>query len=299
MIVALLGVVAGLGTVGAVWSLRPAVPSLESIASSGSRTLRPVPSDGERDGVIDKMGHLGMRSQLGASLQAHQRWTLLKGPLAITSTTPEQLIGRSILGMGTGVVVPPLLWALAAGVGLSLSIAVPVLVAVVLVPAAASLPFAMLMAEAKRRRRHFRIVIGTYVDLVVLSLAGGVGIEGALVAAADVSADWATRRISKALALARDTGEPAWDALHELGVQLGVVELMELAASLQLAGTEGARIRQSLSARAVSLRRHEQAEAESAANATTERLFVPGALLLLGFLLFIGYPAVSRILSGF
>jgi hypothetical protein len=31
----------------------------------------------------------------------------------------------------------------------------------------------------------------------------------------------------------------------------------------------------------------------------TERLFLPGALLLLGFLVFIGYPAVDRILSGF
>jgi hypothetical protein len=78
-----------------------------------------------------------------------------------------------------------------------------------------------------------------------------------------------------------------------------VPELVELATTVQLAGTEGARIRQSLTARAASLRRHEQAEAESAANAMTERLFVPGALLLLGFLLFIGYPAFQRILGGF
>jgi tight adherence protein C len=47
------------------------------------------------------------------------------------------------------------------------------------------------------------------------------------------------------------------------------------------------------------LRRHEQADAESAANATTERLFLPGALLLLGFLVFIGYPAFQRVLGGF
>ena len=40
-------------------------------------------------------------------------------------------------------------------------------------------------------------------------------------------------------------------------------------------------------------------EAESAANAMTERLFLPGALLLLGFLVFIGFPAVQRILGGF
>ena len=43
----------------------------------------------------------------------------------------------------------------------------------------------------------------------------------------------------------------------------------------------------------VALRRHEQADAESAANTTTERLFLPGALLLVGFLLFVGLPGVQ------
>jgi hypothetical protein len=31
----------------------------------------------------------------------------------------------------------------------------------------------------------------------------------------------------------------------------------------------------------------------------TERLFLPGALLLVGYLLFIGYPAFSRVIGGF
>jgi Flp pilus assembly protein TadB len=133
---------------------------------------------------------------------------------------------------------------------------------------------------------------------VVLSLAGGVGIEGALLAASQVSSDWAARRMGRALLRARESGESPWSALGRLGDELGVPELVELSSSLQLAGTEGTRIRQSLSARATSLRRHEQAEAESAANTTTERLFLPGALLLVGFLLFVGYPAFSRILGG-
>ena len=149
------------------------------------------------------------------------------------------------------------------------------------------------------RRRHFRVVVGSFVDLVVLGLAGGVGIDGALHAAAQVSPDWAAQRLGRALSAARDGGTTPWAALEALGRDLGVRELVELSTTVQLAGTEGARIRQSLTARSASLRRHEQAEAESAANAMTERLFLPGALLLLGFLLFIGYPAFHRILGGF
>jgi len=113
-----------------------------------------------------------------------------------------------------------------------------------------------------------------------------------------VTPDWTARRIARALGTARDGGLPPWDALAGLGAELGVPQLVEVATTVQLAGTEGARIRQALTARGASLRRHEQAEAESAANAMTERLFVPGALLLLGFLVFIGYPAVHHILGG-
>jgi Flp pilus assembly protein TadB len=232
-------------------------------------------------------------------LLRHPRWVALTPSLSITGTSPVQLASRVVAAAGAGLLAPPLIWAGAEAAGLSASAVLPILLALVLIPVGAAFPIMLLNADAKDRRQHFRTVIGTYVDLVVLSLAGGAGIEESLLSASSVSSDWAAKRISKALLLARDAGESAWEALSGLGRELDVPELIELSATLQLAGTEGARVRQSLSARAVSLRRHEQAEAESTANAMTERLFLPGTLLLLGFLLFIGYPAFSRILAGF
>jgi len=199
---------------------------------------------------------------------------------------------------GACALAPLVLWLLAAMAGLPVPAAVGAVLVVIAVPSGAALTVASVVRQAADRRRHFRVVMGSFVDLVVLSLAGGVGIDGALHAASQVSPDWAAQRIGRALSTARDGGTTPWTALEELGHELRVPALVELATTVQLAGTEGARIRQSLSARAASLRRHEQAEAESTANAMTERLFVPGALLLLGFLLFIGYPAFHRILGG-
>src|SRR3546814_5717541 len=69
-------------------------------------------------------------------------------------------------------------------------------------------------------------------------------------------------------------------------------ELAELAASVSLAGSHGARIRASLAAKADTLRGHQIAETESAAEAATERMTVPVAVLLFGFLVFIAYPAI-------
>lgn len=299
MTVVVLGLVAGIGCIGAVRGVRSTVPSLESIVRSGGRPFRTSVPKGGPPGLVARVGQAGLGTDLSARLRTGPRWESMQCALAITGQTPEQVVGRSIVGLGLGLVLPPALWAAAAACGVSAPLLAPVILTVVLVPAAGCLPVATLLSEASRRRHHVRTVVASYVDLVVLSLAGGVGIEGSLVAAAEISPDWAARRIARSLSLARDTGEPAWEALQALGAELGVTELMELAASLQLAGTEGARVRQSLAAMAASLRRHEQAEAESAANATTERLFLPGALLLVGFLLFVGYPAMSRILIGF
>jgi tight adherence protein C len=105
--------------------------------------------------------------------------------------------------------------------------------------------------------------------------------------------------MSVALSICRDTGEPPWEALSRVGETLGIVELSELAATVGLAGMEGTRVRATLVARAASIRRHELANAEAEANALTEKLFVPGSFLLVGFLLFIGYPAFTRIAAGF
>jgi hypothetical protein len=86
--------------------------------------------------------------------------------------------------------------------------------------------------------------------------------------------------------------------LDHLGRDIGVSELTELAAAVGLAGTEGARIRLTLAAKATSIRRHDLSAAEAKANTVTERLFLPGVFLLIGFLLFIAYPAVARISAG-
>ncbi len=296
--VALLGFLAGIGSVGVAYGARATRPSLEAIDRIGSRPVQSVPETDHR-GSLRRLSAQLVDTASARGLFIHPRWTSLSPTLAITVTSPAQLASQVLAAAGIGLLAPPVLWAGAEAAGISLSVLFPVLLALVLIPTGALVPLLVLKAEAEERRHHFRSVIGTYVDLVVLSLAGGAGIEGSLLSASTVSSDWASKRIAKALLLARDTGEAAWQALAELGSELAVPELIELSATLQLAGTEGARVRQSLSARAASLRRHEQAEAESAANAMTERLFLPGTLLLLGFLLFIGYPAFNRILAGF
>jgi tight adherence protein C len=116
--------------------------------------------------------------------------------------------------------------------------------------------------------------------------------------AAGVGEGWAFAALRRALDQARLARETPWAALGRLGDELGVGELSELAANVALAGTEGAKVRASLAAKAVSLRTHELAEAETADQAATERMSLPVVLLFAGFLFFLGFPAVERVLHG-
>ena len=153
-------------------------------------------------------------------------------------------------------------------------------------------------SDAARRRRDFRHALSSFLDLVVVALAGGGGVETALADAAGVGSGWAFDHLRRALDQARLARQAPWETLGRLGVDLGIAELSELAASVALAGTEGAKVRASLTAKAVSLRTHALAEAETADQAASERMSLPVVCLFAGFLFFLGYPAVEKVLTS-
>lgn len=217
--------------------------------------------------------------------------------LELTGRTHEQHSLDKLVGAVGGLLGTALL-----GIALTVvGIAPPPFVLVVAAAGVAGggfvLPDFNLRDQAERRRRAFRHALSSYLDLVNVILAGGGGIETSLHAAADAGDGWAFASIRQALDRARLTNRSPWDTFKDLGEQLGIDELRELAASVELAGSQGARIRSSLAAKADSLRGHQIAETEAAAEAATERMTIPVAVLLFGFLTFIAYPAVQQITS--
>jgi hypothetical protein len=160
------------------------------------------------------------------------------------------------------------------------------------------LPDMLLRQAAAARRDSFRHALSAYLDLVNVLLAGSAGIETALEAAARAGDGWAFGELRRMLDRARVVRETPADASARLGSELGVVELEELAASLRLAGEQGARIKLSLAAKAASLRGRQLARAEAAAHAASERMAIPNVAMFLGFLAFVGYPALVSIARG-
>ncbi|WP_020663120.1 type II secretion system F family protein [Amycolatopsis benzoatilytica] len=218
--------------------------------------------------------------------------------LRVIGREPDAHLAAKALLATAGLLAP---WALQAGLavlGASPDLAIPAAGTAGLAAAGFVGPDLAVRARATRVRREFRAALSAFLDLVSITLAGGAGVESALVAAAAAGHGPSFDRIRHALREAPTARTTPWRMLHRLGEELDVGELKELAASISLAGTEGARIRASLAAKADALRAHQISDAEAEAHAATERMALPVTLLFLGFLAFIAYPAVTQVLNG-
>ena len=153
------------------------------------------------------------------------------------------------------------------------------------------LPVKEVTRAAKIRRADMDLAVAVYLDLVNVLLAGGAGVETAMLAAAGAGDGFSFEQIRLALVRAQSSRGSYWDSLRELGERTGVESLEEVAHSVQLAGEHGARIRQSLASKAQALRARNLARIEHEAEERTEHMGLPIVLLFLGFILLVGYPA--------
>lgn len=283
------GAFVGFGVLLVVRGLFPARPPLVVSLNALNRPVVEV-----SDNHMDRVGvHiLALTESLGLQL------TRLRADLDITDRSlTRHLAEKCALGL-LGVVLVPAMFAIMAIGGVTVSVSIPLWGSLLIGAVLFFAPDIGVHGEAVARRSDFRQVLGSFLDLVVIGLAGGAGVESALQDAAEAGDGWGFARLNQTLANARIRHETPWAALGRLGEALRVSELVELAASVGLAGTEGARVRQSLAAKASSLRAHQLSETEAEAQSSTEKMSLPVVLLFAGFLVFIGYPAIERVLTG-
>lgn len=242
----------------------------------------------------------GLKGRIGqwiALFYLRQGWELrsLRADLAVLERSWEGFLATKILLAASGLFFGPFLFVIGWQLGMGSSPVVPVWLALFFGAVFFLLPDLEVRRDAVDKRRDLRRVIGAYLDLVSMNLAGGRGLPEALMAAAEISDGWALRRIRNTLADARITGTSQWVALGRLGAELGVEELQDLSVTLALVADDGAKVRESLASRAETMRHREMAETEGAAGEKSQSMLVAQLLLCAGFLLFLIFPAAMRI----
>lgn len=283
------GAVLGLGLVLVMWGLVPRPPPLAD-AVAGLRAEGD--GSGQAVDVRHRVTRLGARLASAAGLDLDA----LDADLAITGRTLDQLLFEKVLAAATGLALPPVLAVLARVSGVAAPAGLVVIASLALATAGLVLPDALLRSRANERRRAFVFALSSYLDLVHVILAAGAGVESALMDAALSGRSWPFRELQAALERSRLTGESPWVSFRCLGADIGVPDLVETASSLGLAGTHGARIRASLEARAQSMRARDLSEMEAQAEAASERMTIPAVVLVVGFVVFVGFPAIHEVL---
>lgn len=293
----LLGAVVGAAVLGAVYAMAPPVPSLAEELGQLRRGPEAPPVELGPGFTASWVAWVGPRMRRAVESLGVDLGNL--GPdLRVVGRTVDQHLGAKGVAAVVGALLPAMWCAAMAATGLA-HVPPPTAIGVTAALGLGGflLPDLLLRSEAAARRRAFSSAFGTFLDMTTISLAGGVGVEGAIMDAARVGRGREAAVLFAVLDDAVYSGESQWDAMRRLGVEMGLTDLVEAASTVALAGSEGARVRRSLEAKARGLRSRELAAAEAKALAATERMAIPTALLMLGFLLLVGYPALQSVLG--
>jgi pilus assembly protein TadC len=280
------GVLCGLGIFVAVREIVPAPTRLDAALARLDPGQDWVPSAAPR---APRAGPLARR------IAAELPWLPVPATdLALLGKDRESWIASKVACGLLGLVFPPLLAGLAMLAGTSLPWTFSVVASLVFGAALFFAPDLVTRVNAAERRNDFRHALTSYLDLVALERGAGAGPTEALEAAAEIGDGWAFQRISGALAAARRSGAAPWTALAGLARETGVSELADVADIAEVAGHEGAKILETLTARAASMRSQALASDRAKAGSRSTTMVVPIALLGAGFLLLLIFPIVYR-----
>ncbi|MGE3449524.1 MAG: type II secretion system F family protein [Microbacteriaceae bacterium] len=275
----------GLWLVWTGWS--PARPPLHAVlARLGQPRVEVEPVS--RDNLDVRVGVLARRIGVVDQIVAGMR-----ADLRVVRRSPDEqaalLVTYAVLGF---------LWApvVAAGgwlVGVRLPVAIPLWFALLGGAIGVFSALRSVKTAAGQRRQAFSHALSSFCDVTGMCLAAGQGVESSLETAAQTGRGWAFVELQTALRTGYVRGDTPWDALARFGNEARLDDLVELAAALSLAGDEGAAVRDTVGSKAKAIRERITSEAERTAASVTERMGIPATLLLLGFIVFLGFPALA------
>jgi tight adherence protein C len=217
--------------------------------------------------------------------------------LAMVNRDLEGFLVATALKSFAGLVLPSALFALLASAGTSPPTSAPLVFGLILGVGMIFASVEQLHREANDRRDELRRTLSTYLDLVAMAMAGGRGHPEALPMAAQIGSGWTFELLEDTVVGARDAGTTPWAALGELGRRCDISELRDLAVAVSLVADNGARVRETLMARAESLRQSRITAAQEDAKKRSDSIEWNQLVIAGGFVLWLFYPTVVNLFN--
>jgi len=291
----LAGMVVGLGLVLAVRAVRPAPPSLaaalEQLSAGPTAGALPPPgtppsSAGDRRTWLPPAVVRPVEGRLGVS----------DTDLAILGQTRRELAARKVALALAGLLTPAALGLMCVLLDVPVPFVVPTAVGLALAGVGWLLPSAEAREAAGKARAEFRSNLESFLTLVAGERRARGSVEQALEEASEISGSAPFVRMRRAIRRAALSGRKPWSDLRNLGDELAVPELRNLA-DIAAVAADGASVYNTLLASARTLRHAELSDARSRANEVSERMSRPLALLVSGLTLFVLVPFLIRMFA--
>lgn len=217
--------------------------------------------------------------------------------LTLLGMGPGQFMLRKTALAGLGLLCPVIVmipWIVA---GVSLPFYVPAGVGLIIAGLLFITPDLAVRDQARRAREEFAHALSAYLDLVALKRAADAGPAEALQKAAAVGRGWPFLYLQSALRRARLEKIAPYQALTELAAEFDLPVLTDVADIMRGSATDGAAVYKALRARTAALNAELLAVQAAEANAASEKMTAPGALLAVLVMLLMAFPAVIRMLA--
>jgi tight adherence protein C len=290
-LIAAAGMLVAAGLVLAAYVLHPGPPqlgaALAQLSTPHTNTPTILPGRRPREEVArwlpEPVAHI---------IEAHLGVT--DADLAILDMTRAQLAARMLAGAGAGLLAPSVMTAALAAAGTVPSFVLPAGFALGLATTLWLAPARQARQKAVRARAEFSAALRAFLTFVAQERAARGSPTEALEEASRPWQSWPFRLIHTEVLRAELAGDTPWNALRALGTRLGVEELNNLADIVSTAA-EGAAVFDTLLAEARNLTHAELAADQARANAVSEQLIQPLALMAVGFFLLILVPPLLRL----
>ncbi len=203
--------------------------------------------------------------------------------------------GAMLTAASTGALfAPAALLVLAQGLGvLRLGSVIPLAAPLLGAAVAPLLVHRTMRDRAAQVRDDLRHQLSAYLDVVTMLLAANVGNEGALRQGALAGDGRLFVELRRQIVVAETANQSLVVALAQLGDDLELVELQQIAASAALGATIGAPMARSLAAKCATLRMSLAAEQETEARLRTDRITAPLVGMSLLIMAAVVYPALN------
>ncbi|MEU5137109.1 type II secretion system F family protein [Streptomyces californicus] len=289
------GAVAGLGLVIAARGILPGRPDLGDVLSRMDATrLENLERDRETqpNSLMEKAGAFLLRTVGDGTLR------LPRQQLELVGRSPAAHLGRK-LGLALyGLLLPVLGVGLANLAGFPFPMAIPAVAGIGLAVIFWLIPDLQLKQQATEAKQDFRYAVKAYLRLVQLEREAGAAPTQALKRAAEVGEGWVFSKIRDTITRSELDGISPWEGLKRLSLELDVPELGAPADIIAIAGEDGAAVGDTLGAQAKSLSGALVTSAKAQANMASEKMVMPVAMLVMIMTVYIGYPAIARIMAG-